>query len=58
MARYIPDKAYIGGINLDPGTYNITIHYYSGRHIVAKDEHRDVEVRANAANLIETISLK
>jgi len=58
MARYIPDKAYIGGINLDPGTYNITIHYYSGRHIVAKDERRDVEVRANAANLIETISLK
>ena len=58
MSRYIPDKAYIGGINLDPGTYNITINYYSGSRIVAKDERRDVVVRANAPNLIETISLK
>jgi len=58
MSRYIPDKAYIGGINLDPGTYNITVHYYSGSRIVAKDERRGVMVRANAANLIETISLK
>jgi hypothetical protein len=58
MSRYIPGKAYIGGINLDPGTYNITVHYYSGSRIVAKDERRDVVVRANAPNLIETISLK
>jgi len=58
MSRYIPDKAYIGGINLEPGTYNITINYYSGSRIVAKDERRDVVVRANTPNLIETISLK
>ena len=58
MSRYIPDKAYIGGINLDPGTYNVIIHYYSGSRIVAKDERRGVVVTANAPNLIETISLK
>jgi len=58
MSRYIPDKAFIGGINLDPGTYNITVHYYSGSRIVAKDERRGVTIRANAPNLIETISLK
>jgi hypothetical protein len=58
MARYLPDKAYIGGINLDPGTYNITINYYSGSRIIAQDERRDVVVRVNAPNLIETISLK
>ena len=58
MSRYLPDKAYIGGINLDPGTYNITVHYYSGSRVVAKDERRGVTVRANAPNLLETISLK
>jgi len=58
MSRYMPNKAYIGGINLDPGTYNITINYYSGSRIVAKDERRDVVVRENEPNLIETISLK
>jgi hypothetical protein len=58
MSRYIPDKAYIGGIDLDPGTYSITVHYYSGGRIVAKDERRGVAVAANAPNLIETISLK
>jgi len=58
MARYIPDKAYIGGINLDSGTYNITINYYSGNRIVAQDERRGVAVKANAVNLVETISLK
>jgi hypothetical protein len=58
MSRYLPDKAYIGGIDLDPGIYNITVHYYSGSRIAAKDERRDVEIRADAPNLIETISLK
>jgi len=58
MSRYIPDKAYIGGINLNPGTYNITVNYYSGSRIVAKDERRGVTVKANAPNLLETISLK
>jgi len=58
MSRYMPDKAYVGGINLDPGTYNITVHYYAGSRIVAKDERRGVVVRVNAPNLIETVSLK
>ena len=58
MSRYLPDKAYIGGINLEPGTYNITVHYYSGSRMVAKDERRGVAIRANALNLVEIISLK
>jgi hypothetical protein len=58
MSRYMPDKAYVGGINLEPGTYNITINYYSGSRIVAKDEQKNIVVRANAPNLIEVINLK
>ena len=58
MSRYIPNKAYVGGINLDPGTYNVTVHYYSGDRHVAKKEYRDVNVRATALNLIESVSLR
>jgi hypothetical protein len=58
MSRYFPDKAYIGGINLDPGTYTLTVHYYSKGSIIAREEYRDVRVMANALNLIETVNLK
>jgi len=58
MSRYMPDKAYIGGINLNPGPHNITINYYSGSRIVAKDTRRGVVVRANSPNLVEVVSLK
>jgi hypothetical protein len=58
MTRYLPDKAHIGGINLEPGSYHITVHYYSGDHIVTKEEHKDVAVRANRLNLIETVNLR
>ena len=58
MSRYLPDKAYIGGVNLEPGTYTVTVNYYSGRRVVATDEHRNVDVRAGVLNLIESVSLK
>jgi len=58
MARYLPDKAFIGGVNLDPGTYTVTVRYYSGRGIIARDEYRNVNVRPGALNLIESISLR
>ena len=58
MARYFPDKAYVGGINLDPGTYSVTITYYSGNPVIARDEPRDVNIRVNELNLIETFCLR
>ena len=58
MGRYLPDKAYIGGVNLDPGTYTVTFNYYSGKRIVARDKHENVSVKAGALNLLESISLK
>jgi hypothetical protein len=58
MSRYLPDKAYIGGVNLAPGTYTVTINYHSGRRIIARDEHRNVSVRQGVLNLIESVSLK
>ena len=58
MSRYLPSKAYIGGINIAPGTYNVTINFYSGSSVIAKVEHTDVSVKAGALNLVDGVSLK
>jgi hypothetical protein len=57
MSRYLPDKAYIGGINLDPGNYDIEIRFYNGNQLIAKEE-RNVNVRADRLNLVEAVNLK
>jgi hypothetical protein len=58
MGRYFPDKAYIGGINLDPGIYNVNVTFYNQGKVVAMDDYKELYVRANALNLIEAVSLK
>ena len=58
MSRYLPDKAYIGGINLDPGVYSLIINYYSGNSIIASAEYRDVTVNQNGLNLLESVNLR
>jgi len=57
MSRYLPSKSYIGGINLDPGTYSVIINYYSGNNIITY-EQKDVTVSLNGLNLLQTIKLK
>jgi len=58
MGRYFPDKAYIGGINLEPGIYSATITFYNQGKVIATDDFTELNVRANALNLIEATSLK
>jgi len=58
MSRYLPDKAYIGGINLDPGVYSVIINYYNGNTVIASAEYRDVAVRLDALNLLESVNLR
>jgi hypothetical protein len=58
MSRYLPDKAYIGGIDLDPGTYSVIINYYNGSNVVAQNEFKDVEVKLDRLNLLESVKLK
>jgi len=58
MSRYLPDKAYIGGINLDPGVYSVIINYYSGNNLIAGVEYRDVTVNQNGLNLLESVNLR
>jgi hypothetical protein len=52
-SRYFPAKAYVGGITLDPGDYDITVKFNGGDTVT-----KHVVVKASALNLVEAISLK
>jgi tetratricopeptide (TPR) repeat protein len=57
-ARYFPDKAYAGGITLNPGTYNVKVNYYSGNTLVHSVEKPGVQVAGGKLNLVDTVYLK
>ncbi|MDR1858655.1 MAG: hypothetical protein LBQ69_04220 [Treponema sp.] len=58
-SRFFPARAYVGGINLEPGSYSFQVKYYnrSGGEI-ASVSHNDMIVRENALNLVEAVCLK
>jgi hypothetical protein len=59
VARYFPGKAYVGGINLKPGTYSFSVNYYGeGRKMLASRRHENMQIRVNALNLTEDVCLK
>jgi hypothetical protein len=58
MSRYLPDKAYIGGINLDPGTYSVIIKYCNGNHVIYSEEFTDVIVKNSGLNLLQSVNLR
>lgn len=58
MSRFLPDRAYIGGINLDPGTYSVIIKYYNGNRVIHRDEHPIVTVTSGGINLLQSVNLK
>jgi uncharacterized protein len=58
MSRYLPDKAYIGGINLDPGTYSVIIKYCNGNKVIYSDKFSDVTVKNGELNLIQSVKLR
>ena len=58
MSRYIPSKAYVGGINLDPGIYSVIINYYQGNNIINSEEYKNVTVKQSGLNLLESVNLR
>ena len=59
LSRYFPGKAWVGGINLDPGVYSFTINYYGGNNgIIASFREENVPVRKNSLNLRELVCIK
>jgi hypothetical protein len=53
MGRYFPCYAYVGGVTLDPGTYNITVSYSNGYSFTKEN----FEVKAGGLNLLEAVSI-
>ena len=59
IARYFPGKAYVGGINLAPGTYSFTVTFYGqGKEVIASRRHENVIIKSNTLNLTEEICLR
>ncbi|WP_461254947.1 COG3014 family protein [Treponema sp. R80B11-R83G3] len=58
MSRYLPDRAYIGGINIDPGTYSVIIKYCNGNKAVYSEEFSKVTVKSGRLNLLQSVKLK
>jgi len=59
VARYFPGKAYVGGINLQPGVYSLTVTYYgSNGEAVAAKRHENITIAGRTLNLVEDVCLK
>jgi hypothetical protein len=57
-SRYLPGRAYVGGVNLAPGVYTVTIHYYSNSGIIDSETKKNITVKENALNLLEIINVR
>jgi hypothetical protein len=57
MERYLPAKAWIGAVNLEPGEYNITINYYSNKKKIYT-EKKTLQAAVGQLNLLEGVCLK
>ena len=53
MGRFFPDKAYVGAIDLEPGTYTITVNFGS-----KAKEFKDVNVKVGRINLLQAVCLQ
>jgi hypothetical protein len=53
MGQFLPNKAFVGGINLDPGSYTVAVQFASGTRY-----EYDVEVNEGSLNLIDAFCLK
>jgi hypothetical protein len=58
IARYFPAYAYVGGITIDPGTYNVSVNFYGTGGLVSSELRRDVDIKERNLNLTEFICLK
>ena len=57
LSRYFPCYALVGGINLQPGSYAVTVNFY-GNGGLAYSENREITIRERTLNLEEFVCLK
>jgi hypothetical protein len=52
MCRYLPQRAYVGALNLKPGTYSFTINYYSGDDLIESQRYENIKAEERKLNLV------
>ncbi len=57
-SRYFPANAFVAGLTLAPGTYDVSVSFKSGGRSVASRAYPSVEIKANRLNLIESHCLQ
>jgi hypothetical protein len=55
ISRYFPAKAWVGGINLSPGDYAVTVNYHNAQGRVIASFNNQLNVRPGRLNLMETV---
>jgi hypothetical protein len=59
ISRYFPAQAHVGGINLDPGVYSLSLTYYAANgRVIASYAYDNVTVEENHLNLTEVVCLR
>jgi len=57
MTRFLPNKVFIGSCFVDPGTYDITINYYSNGELTKSEVKPSYNITANNVNLAQLVNL-
>jgi len=57
MSRYLPDKAYVGSLILQPGTYDVIINYYCDEYLFQSEIKEGYEISEGSVNLMQLINL-
>jgi len=57
MGRFMPGKAYVGGVNLRPGTYSFIINYYAGQKLLNSKRIENKSINENSLNLVQDSNL-
>ena len=58
LSRYFPCYALVGGINLDPGLYSLTVNFYGNGGLIGSERKENISVRENRLNFEEFVCLK
>ena len=57
-SRYFPASAFVSGINIKEGLYDVKTVFKSGNRIILSQSYTDIRVTKNGINLIEAFCLK
>ena len=58
ISRFFPGRAHVGGINLKPGVYSITVNFYGRGGLIDTERHDNVLVQEDTLNLAQFVSLR